>query len=104
MLHIGLHISSCDLVTLSETGEEKTESGIEIKFSADGKEIYTDYLDSLSRYCQYDRCKVIRGFSEAYAEHVVHSIQKLDNVKIWAVVVQVAAKFESELNEFLKEI
>lgn len=98
---ITIKLSECELITHNEYDEPRTENGIEVQFCIDNNVIYTDYLDSMSRYCQYDRCKTIAGFAEQYAEYVVKSIQKLDNVRIWSVVLQVSAAFENSLNEFL---
>lgn len=100
---ITIKLSECELITHNEYGEPEpvTENGIEVQFCIDNNVIYTDYLDSMSRYCQYDRCKTIAGFAEQYAEYVVRSIQKLDNVKIWSVVLQVSAAFENSLDEFI---
>lgn len=98
---ITIKLSECELITHNEGEEPRTENGIEVQFCIDNNVIYTDYLDSMSRYCQYDRCKTIAGFAEQYAEYVVRSIQKLDNVRLWSVVLQVSAAFENSLNEFL---
>ena len=98
---ITIKLSECELITHDEYGDASAENGIEVQFCIDNNVIYTDYLDSMSRYCQYDRCKTIAGFAENYAEYVVKSIQKLDNVRLWSVVLQVSAAFENSLNEFL---
>lgn len=102
-MRIDIKFKDCELVSANESGEKITESGIEISFYVGKEIIYTDYLDSMSRYCQYDRCLVIAGFAEAYAEYTVHSIQKLDNVRVWSIVLQVAAMFENNLNDFLAQ-